>query len=175
MCILFWLLSSVLWCFFWLYMCSSMSRNLQQTPTEREIPSARSVAIDMGNISFCFYIIIIINAIITGKQFLVVYDVGNENHSRKAALCLLCERELSDDEFCAHVFSREHVARFLVSVRTSNTCMTLFISCNSIVFINPTVGKLHFATAEKSWNLQVNVTKLACWSCSPNGPVQMSV
>ncbi|KAF3707484.1 hypothetical protein EXN66_Car000657 [Channa argus] len=49
-----------------------------------------------------------------GQQFIVMYSVG-QNHSTKVAfLCLLCERTLSDIECHAHVFSREHVEKFLV-------------------------------------------------------------
>ncbi|XP_051811692.1 uncharacterized protein LOC110968508 isoform X7 [Acanthochromis polyacanthus] len=48
-----------------------------------------------------------------GYQFLVrwFYDDGEAQQS--GSLCLLCKRLLSDKEFYAHIFSREHVAAFL--------------------------------------------------------------
>lgn len=36
-------------------------------------------------------------------------------------LCLLCERKLLEEEFYGHVFSREHVENFLVSIKLSWT------------------------------------------------------
>ncbi|XP_029022125.1 uncharacterized protein LOC114865298 isoform X2 [Betta splendens] len=48
-----------------------------------------------------------------GKQFMVMYDVRDDYHTRKDVLCLLCGRTLSENEFCTHVFSREHVTEFL--------------------------------------------------------------
>ncbi|XP_041823085.1 uncharacterized protein LOC121628194 isoform X3 [Melanotaenia boesemani] len=45
-----------------------------------------------------------------GRQFMVTYDLFLEG---VASLCLLCVRKLSSREAEAHVFSREHVTRFL--------------------------------------------------------------
>lgn len=53
-----------------------------------------------------------------GCQFLVMHDVcvKRDQLTEVGFLCLLCERRLLDNECYAHVFSREHVATFLVSV-----------------------------------------------------------
>ncbi|XP_044027943.1 uncharacterized protein LOC122864514 isoform X8 [Siniperca chuatsi] len=50
-----------------------------------------------------------------GQQFLVMHVVCVRRHqsTEVGSLCLLCERRLSDDECYAHVFSREHVGKFL--------------------------------------------------------------
>ncbi|XP_030597588.1 uncharacterized protein LOC115788621 isoform X3 [Archocentrus centrarchus] len=50
-----------------------------------------------------------------GMQFVVMYDLFDKRPDSPEAgfLCLLCERRLSNDECHDHVFSREHVAKFL--------------------------------------------------------------
>ncbi|XP_040909511.1 uncharacterized protein LOC121192035 isoform X2 [Toxotes jaculatrix] len=50
-----------------------------------------------------------------GKQFMVMHDVCIRRHqsTELGFLCLLCERRLVDGECYAHVFSRQHVAKFL--------------------------------------------------------------
>lgn len=60
---------------------------------------------------FCFHLI-------AGQQFLVRPDMCVSHHEPidTRYLCLLCQRMLSNDECYAHVFSREHVTVFLVSI-----------------------------------------------------------
>lgn len=41
-------------------------------------------------------------------------------------LCFLCERTLSNEESYAHVFSREHIASFLVSIFICFFCGIIF-------------------------------------------------
>ncbi|XP_029299560.1 uncharacterized protein LOC115016032 [Cottoperca gobio] len=50
-----------------------------------------------------------------GSRFLVMHSKSDRNtkHVEMGFLCLLCQRTLSGEECHAHVFSREHVARFL--------------------------------------------------------------
>lgn len=68
----------------------------------------RSVTVGIN--SFCLFFV--------GQEFLVMHNVS-EPHSEDldvAFLCLLCKRTLSNKESFAHVFSREHVRSFLVSI-----------------------------------------------------------
>ncbi|XP_038144847.1 uncharacterized protein LOC119785944 isoform X3 [Cyprinodon tularosa] len=49
-----------------------------------------------------------------GKQHLVTHNlVVSENKQVMGSLCLLCERRLTGNEMDAHIFSREHVSKFL--------------------------------------------------------------
>ncbi|XP_061598519.1 uncharacterized protein LOC133461539 [Cololabis saira] len=51
-----------------------------------------------------------------GEQFLVMHHLlDEENRRQEGSLCLLCERRLSVGDTQVHVFSREHVVRFLES------------------------------------------------------------
>lgn len=52
---------------------------------------------------------------------MVLYDVGQNDFTKLAILCLLCKRTLSDADRYAHVVSREHVEKFLVSLVTVDT------------------------------------------------------
>lgn len=59
---------------------------------------------------FCFFI--------SGQEFLVMYHMSELQFEDTDVvfLCLLCERTLLNEESYAHVFSREHVTSFLVSI-----------------------------------------------------------
>ncbi|XP_034400918.1 uncharacterized protein LOC117738883 isoform X2 [Cyclopterus lumpus] len=49
-----------------------------------------------------------------GRQFLVIHEVCVLGQQPTAAfLCLLCQRRLSEEEFYAHEFSRNHIATFI--------------------------------------------------------------
>lgn len=61
-----------------------------------------------------------LNLIVAGRHFLVM-PVVRHRPTEVGFLCLLCETDLSEDTFCAHVFSRQHVAIFLVSIFILNT------------------------------------------------------
>ncbi|XP_063755104.1 uncharacterized protein LOC134874818 isoform X2 [Eleginops maclovinus] len=58
-----------------------------------------------------------------GSHFLVMYPscVKGNPHTEKGFLCLLCERRLLGDECYAHVFSFDHVAKFLESFHPGST------------------------------------------------------
>ncbi|TKS88453.1 hypothetical protein D9C73_023117 [Collichthys lucidus] len=60
--------------------------------------------------------------LIAGQQFLVRPDMYVSHHEpiETRYLCLLCQRTLSNDECYAHVFSREHIAAFLVEKMDSD-------------------------------------------------------
>nr|XP_015829415.2 uncharacterized protein LOC107394807 isoform X1 [Nothobranchius furzeri] len=80
---------------------------LYHTLLRREVPPCRTFSKLQGNEKFP----------LLGKPFMVAHALkikGNE--PKVGVLCLLCERRLSSDEIQAHVFSREHVTRFLNSV-----------------------------------------------------------
>ncbi|KAF7664907.1 hypothetical protein LDENG_00160860 [Lucifuga dentata] len=88
-----------------------------------------------------------------GQEFLVKHSACDPWYSSIvwAFLCLLCQRRLSEDECHAHVFSQEHVAKFLESVHpgsldssTKNT-ETLLDLAKQAALIHPVlpIQKLH--------------------------------
>lgn len=59
--------------------------------------------------------------------------VGRHEMSKEEEgfLCLLCERRLSDAENYTHEFSREHVAKFLVSCfKLDTNCIVAILDIN---------------------------------------------
>lgn len=56
------------------------------------------------------------SSVAAGEQFIVKYNVSSCKETALGSLCLLCSRKLLKSELPAHVFSREHVLAFLVSL-----------------------------------------------------------
>ncbi|XP_019206427.1 uncharacterized protein LOC102078555 isoform X1 [Oreochromis niloticus] len=77
----------------------------QRKVLKNEVPPCQTYSKLQGNESFP----------LLGIEFIVMYDlfVKEPNSPEAHFLCLLCERRLSEHECHDHIFSREHVAKFL--------------------------------------------------------------
>ncbi|KAG7237833.1 hypothetical protein INR49_031846 [Caranx melampygus] len=79
-----------------------------------------------------------------GKQFLVMHDTLRRHDATEVEvgfLCLLCERRLSDPEFYAHEFSREHVAKFLDRFHPGS--QTLNIDAETLLDLATQAARIH--------------------------------
>ncbi|XP_067357975.1 uncharacterized protein [Channa argus] len=104
---------------------------LQHTVLKRDVPRRETYSKLQQNERFP----------LLGQQFIVMYSVG-QNHSTKVAfLCLLCERTLSDIECHAHVFSREHVEKFLD--RHHPGTLTLGINAETLLDLAKQAGRIN--------------------------------
>lgn len=70
------------------------------------------------HVTFQVYVSDLCYLMFPGQEFIVKHNVCEEQFTSRhwAFLCLLCERRLSEEEYFTHVFSREHVTKFLVSM-----------------------------------------------------------
>lgn len=78
------------------------------------------------------YCIYLFSHFIAGQEFMIMHHKSELQYEDTDVvfLCLLCERTLSNEESYAHVFSREHIASFLVSISICFFCGIIFLAVN---------------------------------------------